>query len=328
MKEENGKCEVVSLGELLIDLIPHHDYTADAPSYEAKVGGAPINVLSGLAKWGHTTAYISKVGNDAFGGYLRKQVKGANINVDYVLTERSAPTTVAIVSLDEEKNRTFDFIRNPGADQLLTKDEIQWGLIREAEVFHFGSLSLTHHPSREATLAALKYAKENHKTISYDPNYRPLLWENQDEAKRWMVEGLKWADIVKISDEEVQFITNEEDALMASQVLAETHHIPLLVMTKGKEGALVVCNGHVLEEDGHTVQPVDTTGAGDCFMASVLHQFLVKNKSIQELTEQDLADMLQFANRVAAYSTTVKGGFSVVPPLDEFEKIIRGVQHV
>ncbi|WP_335562665.1 carbohydrate kinase family protein [Neobacillus vireti] len=320
--------DVVALGELLIDLIPHHDYTADAPAYEAKVGGAPINVLSGLAKWGHATAYISKVGNDAFGGYLKKQVKGANIHVEFVLTEESAPTTVAIVSLDEEKNRTFDFIRNPGADQLLSKKEIPWDLIRDAKVFHFGSLSLTHHPSREATLSALKFAKENHKTISFDPNYRPLLWENQDEAKQWMVEGLKWADIVKISDEEVQFITNEEDALMAAQVLADTHHIPLLVMTKGKEGAVVVCNGFVLEEQGIKVQPVDTTGAGDSFMASVLHQFLEKNKPISELTKRDLVDLLQFANHVAAYSTTIKGGFSVVPALDEVEKLTRGVQHV
>ncbi|ULT56640.1 carbohydrate kinase [Neobacillus drentensis] len=320
--------EIVSLGELLIDLIPHNDYTSEAPSYEAKVGGAPVNVLSGLAKWGHTTAYISKVGNDAFGAYLKKQVKGANIHADSVLTDAAASTTVAIVSLDENKNRTFDFIRNPGADQLLTKDEINGSLIREAKLFHFGSLSLTHNPSREATLEALRVAKENHNIICYDPNYRPLLWDNQDEAKRWMVEGLKWADIVKISDEEVQFITNEEDTLMASQVLAETHHIPLLFMTKGKEGALAVCNGHVLEEEGHAVQPVDTTGAGDCFMASVLHQYLDKNKPIRELTKRDLTDILQFANRVAAHSTTIKGGFSVVPTLEELEKITRGVQHV
>ncbi|MED4225313.1 PfkB family carbohydrate kinase [Neobacillus cucumis] len=146
--------KVVSLGELLIDLIPHHDYTSDTPAYEAKAGGAPLNVLSGLAKWGHSIAYISKVGNDAFGHFLKKKVKGANINAEHILTDGSAPTTVAIVSLDESKNRTFDFIRNPGADQLLTKDEINRNVIQEAEVFHFGSLSLTHNPSREATLEA------------------------------------------------------------------------------------------------------------------------------------------------------------------------------
>jgi fructokinase len=311
--------DFVSIGELLIDLIPHNDYTSDTPSYEAKVGGAPVNVLSGLAKWGHSTAYISKVGNDAFGAYLKNQVKGKNINVDYVMIEKTAPTTVAIVSLDENRNRTFDFIRNPGADQLLTKDEIEYSLIGEAKVFHFGSLSLTHNPSRETTIEALKYAKEKHKIISFDPNYRPLLWENQDDAKRMMIEGLKWADIVKISDEEVEFITNEEDSIKASQMLAEKYHIPLLFMTKGKEGAMVVCNGRVLEEAGIVVQPVDTTGAGDAFMASVLHQFLGKGKPIQELTINDVRDMLLFANYVAAQSTTIKGGFSVVPALYELE---------
>ncbi|MBT2719514.1 carbohydrate kinase [Bacillus sp. ISL-46] len=320
--------EIVSLGELLIDLIPHNDYTPDNPSYEAKVGGAPINVLSGLAKWGHSTAYISKVGNDAFGTYLKKSVQSEGINVDYVLMEEAAPTTVAIVSLDENRNRTFDFIRNPGADQLLTNDEIEYHLIREAKIFHFGSLSLTHHPSRESTLEALKYAEKENKIISFDPNYRPLLWENQEDAKRMMIDGLKWADIVKISDEEVQFIMNEADPLKASQLLAENYHIPLLFMTKGKEGAMVICNGHLLEEKGIEVQPVDTTGAGDAFMASVLHQFLVKSKPIQELTKTDLSDMLQFANGVAAQTTTVKGGFSVVPALDHLETITGGVPHV
>jgi sugar/nucleoside kinase (ribokinase family) len=177
-------------------------------------------------------------------------------------------------------------------------------------------------------MEALKYAKEENKIISFDPNYRPLLWENQDDAKRMMIEGLKWADIVKISDEEVQFITKEDDLLKATQQLAESYHIPLLFMTKGKAGALVVCNGHLLEEKGLEIQPVDTTGAGDAFMASVLHQFLVKNKPVHELTNNDLRDMLQFANRVAAQSTTVKGGFSVVPALDNFETIIGGVPHV
>jgi fructokinase len=319
---------IVSLGELLIDLIPHNDYTAENPSYEAKVGGAPVNVLSGLAKWGHSTAYISKVGNDAFGVYLKKKVSSCHINVDHVRIEETAPTTVAIVSLDENRNRTFDFIRNPGAEQLVTKDEIDYSLIQETKIFHFGSLSLTHNPAREATMEAVKYAKQENKIISFDPNYRPLLWENQEDAKRMMTEGLKWADIVKVSDEEIQFITNEDDLVKASQLLAETYSIPLLFMTKGKEGSMVVCNGHLLEEKGLVVHPVDTTGAGDAFMASVLHQFLVKDKPILELTKNDLREMLQFANLVAAQSTTRKGGFSVVPALDDLESITGGVPNV
>jgi sugar/nucleoside kinase (ribokinase family) len=174
----------------------------------------------------------------------------------------------------------------------------------------------------------LKVAKESHKTISYDPNYHPLLWDHSDNAKEWIIEGLKWANIVKISDDEVQFITGEDDMKKAAQMLAKDYQISLLFMTKGKDGSLAICNGRVLEQEGLHVQPVDTTGAGDSFMASVLHQFLIKRKSISELTEQDLSEILQFANTVAAYSTTIKGGFSVVPTLDELEKIVRGVQHV
>nr|WP_263324430.1 carbohydrate kinase [Neobacillus sp. Marseille-Q6967] len=314
--------DIVSLGELLIDLIPHQDYTADAPSYEAKVGGAPVNVLSGLAKWGHSTAYISKVGHDAFGAYLLKELKAKGINADNVLIEKTAPTTVAIVSLDENRDRTFDFIRNPGAEQLLTREEVQYSLIRDAKVFHFGSLSLTHEPAREATFEALKYAKENGKIISFDPNYRPLLWESAEEAKTMMVEGLKWAHIVKISDEEVEFITGEKDILKASEFLAKVYSIQLLFVTKGKDGALVKCNEHSFEQRGFEVEPVDTTGAGDSFMASVLHQFLVKSKRIEELTESDLGEMLVFANRVASLSTTKKGGFGIVPVLNEVEVLV------
>lgn len=314
--------DIVSLGELLIDLIPHQDYTADAPSYEAKVGGAPVNVLSGLAKWGHSTAYISKVGHDAFGVFLLKELHAKGINADNVLIEKTAATTVAIVSLDENRDRTFDFIRNPGAEQLLTKDEVQYGLIREAKVFHFGSLSLTHEPVRAATFEALKYAKENGKIISFDPNYRPLLWESAEVAKTMMVEGLKWADIVKISDEEVKFITGEEDIAKAAEFLAKVYSIPLLFVTKGKDGALVVCKGLKVEQPGFVVEPVDTTGAGDSFMASVLHQFLVKNKRVEDLTENDLGEMLMFANRVASLSTTKKGGFGIVPALNEIEVLV------
>lgn len=309
--------EIVSLGELLIDLIPHHDYSIDAPSYEAKVGGAPVNVLSGLAKWGHSTTYISKVGNDAFGRQLVKELNAKGIHADNVLVEKSAPTTVAIVSLDKNKERTFDFIRNPGAEQLLTKDDVDYGLIRDCRVFHFGSLSLTHEPVREATFEALKYAKEKGKIVSFDPNYRPLLWESAEAAKTMMVEGLKWADIVKISDEEVEFITGEEDILKAAEYLAKVYSIPLLFMTKGKDGAVAICNEHRLEQLGFEVEPVDTTGAGDSFMASVLHQFLVKNKRFEEMTEHDLTEMLVFANRVASLSTTKKGGFGIVPALNE-----------
>ncbi|ARK29831.1 carbohydrate kinase family protein [Halalkalibacter krulwichiae] len=311
--------DIVSLGELLIDLIPHDDFTQEQFAYEAKVGGAPVNVLSGLAKWGHSSAYIAKVGNDAFGRYLKEKIERADIDANHIKVDSKAPTTVAVVTLDERGERTFDFIRNPGADQLLTKDEIDYSLIRRTKIFHFGTLSLTHHPSREATLEVIKYAKEQSKLISFDPNYRPLLWEDQDDAKRMILEGLQWADLVKISDEEVEFLTNDKEVVSAAEQLARKYQIPMLFVTKGKEGAAVICNGHLLFEKGRTVQPVDTTGAGDAFMASVLHQFLVKDKPISAITKEDLADMLQFANDAASMSTMKKGGFGVVPAIDELQ---------
>ncbi|KMY50975.1 carbohydrate kinase family protein [Peribacillus loiseleuriae] len=307
--------DVVSLGELLIDLIPNEDYTPNHFCYEAKIGGAPVNVLSGLAKWGHSTAYMAKVGNDSFGRYIKQKLENGKIHSENVVIDRTAPTTIAVVSLDQNRERTFDFIRNPGADQLLTNKEVNYELIKQAKIFHFGSLSLTHNPSREATLEALKFSKKHNKIISFDPNYRPLLWSSKEEAYELMAEALKWADIVKIAAEELQFMTNESNLLKAVDRLIDTYDIPLVFVTKGKDGAFVKCKEYLLEEQGYKVNAIDTTGAGDAFMASILHQYLLRGKSIHQLNREDLLDMLTFANDMASKSTTQKGGFGIVPAL-------------
>lgn len=309
--------DVVALGELLIDFTCVGVDGCGYPTMEAHPGGAPANFLAALAKFGAKTALLGKVGADAFGKMLTGTLEGAGIETRGVVSAGDVFTTLAFVTLDETGNREFSFSRKPGADTCLTFEELDLGLIDEARVFHFGTLSLTDEPARSATHRAVAYAKSRGKLITYDPNLRKPLWEDLETCKEQMLWGLGQADVVKISDEEVEFLfgMNVEDG--AAHILKE-YGVKLVFVTCGGDGcyfkSAAAC-GKVPSLSG--VKVADTTGAGDIFGGSAVWKLLQLGKAPEALSEAELREVVTFACASAGLSTTRPGGISSVPEYDE-----------
>jgi len=305
--------DVVALGELLIDFT---NVSADGdgyPTMAAHPGGAPANFLAALSKFGAKTALLGKVGNDTFGKLLADTLEKAGICTKGLVMAEDVFTTLAFVTLDETGNREFAFARKPGADTRLSFEEMDLSLIDEAKVFHFGTLSLTDEPARTATYKAVAYAKENGKLITYDPNLRKPLWKDLEEAKKQLLWGLSQADVVKISDEEVEFLfgLGVEDG---AQYILDHYGVKLVFVTCGADGCFFknrnAC-GHVPSLSG--IQVVDTTGAGDIFGGSAVWKLLQQNEDPATLTHKELTDVVRFACTAAGLSTTKHGGISSVP---------------
>ncbi len=261
--------DVVALGESLIDFTPNGTNAQGIELFARNPGGAPANVLAMNARLGGKTAFIGKVGKDGFGDFLRQTLVESSIDVSGLVIDEKIPTTLAFVQLDSKGDRSFTFYRNPGADVMLTSAEVNRNLIDDAAIFHFGSVSLTSDPSRTATLEAARYARQQGKLVSFDPNYRPLLWEHPADAVVQMQEGVTLADLLKVSEEEMQLITNESDLARGSQALLEMGP-SLVLVSLGAKGAYyrnAVGAGHLPTYD---VPTVDTTGAGDAFMGAIL----------------------------------------------------------
>ena len=307
--------KVVALGELLIDMIPIHNDKKDQLYFEAKAGGAPANVLSGLSKWGHRTSFIGKVGNDRFGSFLKCNLEKIGIDISGLVSSDFSNTTVTIVSLDDYGERSFSFYS--GADRLLNQEEVDYELIKEANLFHFGSISLSQKMMKEVTFSSVKTAKKNNKLVSFDPNLRLDLWDNYQEAREVIREAIKLADIVKLSEEELQFLTGLEDTSKSIKILGKVMDVPFLFVTKGKDGCIYQHYNHIEHIQGYRQKAVDSTGAGDAFVSGILHKFLKLNKNPSELVKEEIKEMVTFANHVAGESTLVRGGFDVVPELNE-----------
>ena len=309
--------DVVALGELLIDFT-HIDTSHDGyPVLAAHPGGAPCNLLAAVAKFGKKSALLGKVGNDQFGQMLRETLHGLNINTQGLISDNNAFTTLAFVTLDGNGERTFSFARKPGADMQIRPDELDLSVIKQSRIFHFGSLSLTHEPARSATQAAVSYAKSLGKLISFDPNLRPPLWDSPDTAKEQIFWGLKQADIVKISAEEVEFIC-ELDPKSGSQWIIEECGAKLVFVTCGAEGCWYrnkFCYGHTPAPRGLKI--IDTTGAGDIFGGAGLWKLIDLAKKPECLSEAELVELTRFACTAASLSTTKAGGISSVPDYDE-----------
>ena len=309
--------DVTAMGELLIDFACEKVDPAGYPTMKANPGGAPCNLLAALAQYGCSTAFLGKVGDDAFGKMLVSTIRKAGIETRGVVIDPGVFTTLAFVTLDETGNRSFSFARKPGADTQLRFEEIDCTLIDECRDFHFGTLSLTSEPARSATQKAVAYAGEKGKLISFDPNLRRPLWDDLEEAKEQMLWGLHQADIVKISDEEVEFLwgcTPEEGA----RKLHEEFGVALAFVTLGPKGCLYSngkARGMVAAPEG--VRVIDTTGAGDIFGGSVLSRILRSGKAIDELTGEELERMTRFACCAASLSTQRSGGISSVVPIEE-----------
>ena len=320
------KRDVVALGELLIDMTNNGLSENNNDLFEANPGGAPCNVLAMLKKFGHSVSFIGKVGEDIFGRKLKSTLEEVGIGTENLLMDKDVRTTLAFVETFADGDRDFSFYRNPGADMMLRKDEVNADLIRESRVFHFGTLSMTHAGVREATLYALQVAKESGCIISFDPNLREPLWDSLEEAKKQILAGLEYCDYLKISDNEIQWLTGEEDFTAGVKKIREQFSIPLITVSMGKEGSRAYyLNEKAGEEHVVEVAPfisnetIETTGAGDTFCGCVLH-FILEN-GLKDLTEAQLKDMLTTANAAASLITRVKGALRVMPSLTAVEDL-------
>ena len=309
--------DVVALGELLIDFATIGTDADGYPTMAAHPGGAPANFLAALTKFGAKTALIGKVGSDTFGKLLLGTLDKAGIDTRGMVVTDNVFTTLAFVTFDAHGDRDFAFSRKPGADTCLNFEEIGLSLIDEAKVFHFGTLSLTHEPARTATYKAVEYAKSKGKLITYDPNLRKPLWTDLKEAKEQLLWGLQQADVVKISDDEVEFLFGLGVEAGAAHIL-ENFGVKLVFVTCGAEGCFfknAQAEGHVPSLSGINV--IDTTGAGDIFGGSAVWKLLQTGKAPEALNEAELREIVSFACTAAGLSTTKSGGISSVPDYND-----------
>jgi sugar/nucleoside kinase (ribokinase family) len=314
--------DVVAMGELLIDFTCVSTDGEGYPTMAAHPGGAPANFLAALAKFGTSAALLGKVGNDAFGKLLVGTLNQAGIGTSGIIMADDVFTTLAFVTLDETGNREFSFSRKPGADTCLSYDELNMELIDGAKVFHFGTLSLTDEPARTTTYKAVEYAKNAGKLITYDPNLRKPLWKDLEEAKKQLIWGMTKADVVKISDEEVEFLWGlgvEEGA----DYILKNFDVKLVFVTCGADGCYfknAVASGKVPSLSN--IKVVDTTGAGDIFGGSAVYKLLQTGKAPETLNEEELREVVTFACTSAGLSTTKPGGISSV---HEYQQVLERI---
>ena len=314
--------DVVALGELLIDFTENGISGQGNPLFEANPGGAPCNVLAMLAKLGHRTAFVGKVGKDFFGEQLKTAITEVGINADNLYMDAEVHTTLALVHTYPGGDRDFSFYRNPGADMMLREEELPLDEIAQSRVFHFGTLSMTHQRVRQATCKAIGSAKAGGALISFDPNLRPPLWDSLEDARTQISYGLAHCDILKIADNELEFMTGEKDFDKGAAILREKYpNIRLFNVTAGSEGS------YSYYEDKRVFVPacklggtIETTGAGDTFCACVLS--FVLERGLDGLTEADLTEMLTFANTAAYLVTTRKGAIRSMPERAEVEALL------
>ncbi len=316
------KMDVTALGELLIDFTENGVSGQGNPLYEANPGGAPCNVLAMLAKLGHRTAFIGKVGNDFFGKRLKEVIGEAGIRADYLYMDENVHTTLAMVHTFPDGDRDFSFYREPGADMMLTAQEVPEEALGNTGIFHFGTLSMTHEGVREATKKAVEGAKAAGALISFDPNLRPPLWKSMDEAKEQVLYGLSRCDILKISDNEIQWLTGLEDYTEGVEWILKRYDIPFILVSMGRQGSRAYYQGKMVEATPFLREDtIETTGAGDTFCACVLHYVL--EHGMEGLSEENLKEMLTFANCAASLITTRKGALKVMPEKEEIEAELR-----
>ena len=313
--------DVTALGELLIDFTQNGTSEQGNSLFEANPGGAPCNVLAMLSKLGHKTAFIGKVGNDSFGKQLKDVLEEVGIDATNLTMDDEIHTTLALVHTFADGDRDFSFYRNPGADMMLTEEEIPEDLIGNSKIFHFGTLSMTPEGVRNATKRALEIAKKSGCIISFDPNLRPPLWDSLENAKEQVLYGLQFCDILKISDNEIQWLTGKEDYTDGVNWILDRYDIPLILVSMGKEGSRAYYKGNMVEVAPFLQKnTIETTGAGDTFGGCVLHFIL--ERGLEGLTEDNLTDMLRFANAAAALITTRKGALRVMPSIEEINEVL------
>lgn len=314
--------DVVSLGELLIDFTMNGVSEQGNQLFEANPGGAPCNVLSMLRNLGKKTSFIGKVGNDQFGFLLKKTLEEIGIGTDNLVIDNEVGTTLAFVHTTQDGDRSFSFYRKPGADMMLNESEIREDIIKKAKIFHFGTLSMTDEGVKKATEKALKIAKDNNLLISFDPNLRQPLWRSLSEAKECIKFGLSQCNILKIADEELEFVTGCTTIEDGVQYLQKSYNIDLILVTMGRYGSKAFYRGISVEKEGIIQKnTIDTTGAGDTFCGCILN--FVLEHGLEDLSESSLIDMITFANVAASIITTRRGAIRSMPSKKEILNFIQ-----
>lgn len=316
------KFDVVALGELLIDFTDNGTSEQGNVLYEANPGGAPCNVLAMLNQFGHKTAFIGKVGEDIFGVQLKKTLEDLSIDTTNLCMDKENRTTLAFVQTLEGGDRDFSFYRNPGADMMLTEEELDIEMLADTKIFHFGTLSMTHDKVRNATKRAIQISKEHGALISFDPNLREPLWNSLEDAKEQIRYGLGQCDVLKISDNEIKWLTGEEDYTKGIKKVQDEFHIPLVLLSMGKDGSRAYYKEYMVEAEAFLLEStIETTGAGDTFGGCCLHYIL--ENGLKNLREEQLKEMLTFANAAASIITTRKGALRVMPHISEVEEFCK-----
>jgi fructokinase len=311
--------DVVALGEILIDFTPAGLSPQGNVLFERNPGGAPANVLAAVTRLGGTGAFLGMVGDDAFGHYLRGVLETLGVDVRGLRTTKKADTTLAFVHLDDRGDRSFSFYRRPGADTQLTVQALEKPVIDEGRIFHFGSLSLTDEPSRSTTLAAAAHARSKGRLVSYDPNWRPPLWANDATAKAGMQSGLPFADILKVSETELEFLTGDADLESGSAKLFDKDRTIVLV-TLGPKGCFFRCaQGFGLVETYDT-RVVDTTGAGDAFLGALLFRLAHLDRPFEDLSFEEVEELADFANAAGSLCASRRGAIPGMPSMEEIAR--------
>ena len=317
--------DITAIGEILIDFTPGGTNNQSMELFICNPGGAPANVLAMESLLGGKTAFIGKVGNDYFGSFLKQSIEKSNIDTEGLVITDKIPTTLAFVHLDASGDRSFSFYRNPGADMMLSKEEVKTSLIDNCRIFHFGSVSLTEEPSRSATKFAVDYARRQKKIISFDPNYRAPLWIDEQSAKKEILQVLSNVDILKVSEEEMQMLTGLSDLKKGAKALS-LYGPELILISLGRKGAFCYLSGKSGILPAYDVKTIDTTGAGDAFLGAFLYRVRGKNRDeLRNLPQTELMDILDFANAAGSLTTMGKGAVPSMPHLDEIEACRKNV---
>ncbi|HJA63532.1 MAG TPA: carbohydrate kinase [Candidatus Intestinimonas stercoravium] len=314
--------DIVALGESLIDFTPEGTGPLGTPLYSQNPGGAPANVLAMAAKLGLSTAFIGKVGDDPFGRFLQTAMEGAGIDCRGLVRDPRYHTTLAFVHLDGKGDRSFSFYREAGADRMLRVEDVA-DLVTDCRIFHFGSVSLTGEPCRSATLSAARRARDAGALVSFDPNYRPLLWEGEEEARRTILEALPLAGLLKVSGEEMELLTGERDLERGAARLCSMGPEAVFV-TLGEKGAYFQVPAGTGRLPAYAVSAVDTTGAGDAFLGALLSQIPGRGReAFAALSLEDWQQAVRTACAAGGLTASAKGAIPAMPDPARLEACVR-----
>ena len=314
--------DIAALGEILIDFTETGTSENGMKLFEQNPGGAPANLLVTASHMGYKTAIIGKTGADMHGAFLKETLKKEGVCTDYIIEDNTVFTTLAFVALNEKGERYFSFARKPGADTCLSVEELDKDVLKNCQIFHFGSLSLTDEPARSATIEAVKTAKEAGAVISFDPNYRKPLWKKESDAAETIKGVMPYADLVKVSDEESVLLTGEKDYKKAAlKLLQAGPHI--IAITLGSEGVYLAGNGYSGQIPGFKAEVTDTTGAGDSFWGGFLSKYLGSQADIKNMTWEKWKECAEYGNATASLCVQKRGGIPAIPLRKDVEDILK-----